>query len=80
MIADKLLLNKQLGISKAKVKDYTQLVKVRLTSLVVFSAIIGFLLASTNGVDWVQLASFAIGSFLVVGASNTINQILEKGL
>ncbi len=78
MIADKLLLSKPLGISKAKVKDYTQLVKVRLTSLVVFSAIIGFLLASTNGVDWVQLASFAIGSFLVVGASNTINQILEK--
>ncbi len=78
MIADKRLPVKQLGVSKAKVKDYVQLVKLRLTSLVVFSAIIGFFLASTNGIAWGQLLFLSLGSFLVVGASNAINQILEK--
>jgi protoheme IX farnesyltransferase len=78
MIADKGLPIKTLGISKAKVKDYTQLLKLRLTGLVVFSAIIGFFLASTQGVAWPQLFALALGSFLVVGASNAINQIIEK--
>lgn len=78
MIADKGLPIKTFGISKAKAKDYTQLVKLRLTALVVFSAVVGFLLASTQGVAWPQLVALTIGSFLVVGSSNAINQILEK--
>jgi protoheme IX farnesyltransferase len=78
MIADKGLPIKTFGISKAKVKDYTQLVKLRLTGLVVFSAVVGFILASTQGISWSQLLALTIGSFLVVGSSNAINQILEK--
>ncbi len=78
MIADKGLPTKTFGISKTKAKDYTQLVKLRLTGLVVFSAVVGFLLASTQGIAWSQLVALTIGSFLVVGSSNAINQILEK--
>lgn len=78
MIADKQLPLKPLGVSKAKVKDYTQLVKLRLTTLVVFSAVIGFFLASNSGIAWGQVFILAVGSFLVVGASNAINQIMEK--
>lgn len=78
MIADKRLPAKQVAISKAKIRDYAKLVKIRLTSLVVFSAIIGFLLGSSGNIEWLYLIYLTFSSFLVVGASNIINQIIEK--
>jgi protoheme IX farnesyltransferase len=64
---------------KAKVTDYNQLVKVRLTALVVFSAVITYLTAARgSAINWVDVIMLALGGFLVVGASNGINQIIEK--
>jgi len=62
----------------AKTADLAQLVKLRLSLLVVFSAVIGFLMAATGGVHLPTLMALAVGGFLVTGASNAINQILEK--
>jgi len=62
--------------------DFSKLIKTRLTSLVVFSASISFLIGSrANGhivwIDWVKLI---IGGFLVTSAANAFNEIIEKDL
>ncbi|MDQ3193217.1 MAG: heme o synthase [Bacteroidota bacterium] len=61
----------------AKISDYIQFIKFRLTSLVVFSAAICFAFGSTT-IDWTKLTLLVIGGFLVTGSSNGFNQILEK--
>jgi protoheme IX farnesyltransferase len=69
-------------------KDLVKLVKFRLTFLVVFSASISFLIgsqiitaANPNGViNWVNWAKLIIGGFLITGAANGFNEIIEKDL
>jgi len=65
-------------VLRVKLKDYMELVKLRLSFLVVFSSAFGFILGSVASVDWFTLLMFSIGGFLVSGASITINQIAEK--
>jgi len=60
------------------VSDYLMLIKMRLTSLVVFTALGSFLVASGFDFHWSQLIFLAIGGFGVAGASNALNQVLEK--
>lgn len=62
---------------KNKIKDYSQLAKLRLSSTVVFSALVGYLLA-VDQVDFKILFSLLIGGFMVVGSSNGFNQVYEK--
>jgi len=62
-----------------KLKDFAQLMKFRLSSLVVFSAITAFIMASIH-VDWIKVLWLTLGGFLVTGASNAFNQIIEKDL
>ena len=65
--------------SQSKTKDFAQLMKFRLSSLVVFSAITAFVMASDK-VDWFLVLMLTLGGFLVTGASNAFNQIIEKDL
>ncbi len=58
--------------------DYLVLIKMRLTTLVVFTAISSFLIASELQFTWLQILLLGIGGFGVAGASNTLNQVLEK--
>lgn len=60
------------------VGDYLVLIKMRLTSLVVFTAIASYLIASDLNFSGVHLLLLAIGGFGVAGASNALNQVLEK--
>lgn len=53
------------------------LVKFRLTMTVVFSSVVAFLIA-VDTVHWVAVLILAAGGFLVTGAANTLNQVLEK--
>jgi heme o synthase len=62
---------------KARVADFSQLVKFRLTFTVVLSAVICFLMASES-VDYTKLIALTIGGFFVVGSANGINQIIER--
>ena len=60
-----------------KLKYYSQLLKFRLTSSVVFSAIAGYLL----GIDSFSINEFLqliLGGFFVTGSANAFNQILES--
>jgi protoheme IX farnesyltransferase len=65
------------GLSKAKA--LFELTKFRLSALVTFSGIIGYCLG-TSHIDWGHLFLFALASFTITGAANTINQILERDL
>ncbi|WP_246141697.1 heme o synthase [Phaeodactylibacter luteus] len=60
-----------------KVRDYKMLVKFRLTVTVVFSSVVAFLIASQAS-DLLAVGILAAGGFLVTGAANTLNQVLEK--
>ena len=68
----------RLSYIKSKVGDYNQLIKFRLTFLVVFSSVITYLTACTGAINWFEVAMLTIGGFLVTGASNGINQVIEK--
>jgi protoheme IX farnesyltransferase len=63
---------------KSKVADYAQLVKMRLSFLVVFSAAMAYLWATNRHVDPLTIWLISIGGFLVTGAANTLNQIIER--
>jgi len=65
------------------IKDLIKLVKLRLTFLVVFSASISFLIGShVNGgsINWSNWIKLVIGGFLITGAANGFNEIIEKDL
>jgi protoheme IX farnesyltransferase len=62
-----------------KLTAYAAFFKLRLSFLVVFSAILGFLIASST-IIWLDLFLLVIGGFLVTGSSNGFNQIIEREL
>ena len=64
--------------SHSKVKDFLALAKLRLTSLVVFSAVLGYFMAATTVNFLASLAYLIIGGFLVTGSSNAFNQVIER--
>lgn len=54
------------------------LFKLRLASLVVFSAVLGYLFAVPAGeVSWAGILWLAVAGTLLTGASNALNQVLE---
>ena len=59
------------------VSDFKQLTKVGLSLSVVFSAIAGYLLG-VETVHYLVVAQLAVGGYLMVGASNAFNQVIEK--
>lgn len=61
----------------AKLKDYAALSKLRLASLVVFSALCGYLMAA-DATNWKDLILLLVGGFFVTGSSNGFNQIIER--
>ncbi len=63
----------------SKIRDYGQFIKLRLASLVVLSAAIGFVVGS-HSVDWGKMFLLILGGFLVTGSSNGFNQIIERNL
>lgn len=64
----------------SKARDYAQFIKMRLATLVVFSAAISFVIGSHGNVDWIKMLMLILGGFLVTGSSNGFNQIIEKNL
>src|SRR6187402_429066 len=67
--------------------DFSKLIKFRLTFLVVFSASISFLIGSKvvekqtgTPINWTNWAMLIAGGFLVTGAANIFNEIIEKDL
>lgn len=68
--------------------DFSKLIKFRLTFLVVFSASVSFLIGSQvpnaegiiSPIDWGNWGLLIIGGFLVTGAANCFNEVIEVDL
>lgn len=58
--------------------DVLVLVKYRLTLTVVITAILPYLVVSQGAFKWPVLLLLGIGGYLVAGAANALNQILER--
>jgi heme o synthase len=63
---------------KQKIDDYKVLVKHRLNLLVVFSAAMAYVTTVQGSINWKELLILSLGGFLVTGASNALNEVLEK--
>lgn len=61
------------------ISDFKQLTKVGLSLSVVFSAVAGYLLAADT-INYYTASLLAIGGYLMVGASNAFNQVIEKDI
>ena len=59
---------------------YVQLIKFRLSALVVFSAVIAYVMAANGIVEWKNILILILGGFLITGAANGFNQIIERDL
>jgi protoheme IX farnesyltransferase len=62
----------------SKVRDYMMLVKMSLSIMVVFSAVVSYLLAPHVQFTWPRILLIALGGFLVTGSANAVNQVVEK--
>ena len=63
---------------RQNVRDFLMLIKFRLSLTVVFSSVIAYLIAVSGGARLLDLLILTMGGFLVTGAANTLNQVLEK--
>ena len=66
-------------VLKDIITDFKQLTKVGLSISVVFTSVTGYLLA-TDVVDYSVILLLAVGGYLMVGASNAFNQVIEKDI
>ncbi|MCB0502159.1 MAG: heme o synthase [Bacteroidetes bacterium] len=64
--------------AKAKLRDYAQLTKMRLSSLVVFSAVMAYVFVLEGSIQWMNVILLGLAGWMVTAASNTINQVIEK--
>ena len=65
-------------VFSAKIKDYKELIKFRLSAMVVFSTALGFLIASPFDISWFKLIILSVSGLAITGAANAINQIIER--
>jgi len=66
-------------IIAGKVRDYMLLIKFSLSFMVVFSAVISYLLApAVVQYNWGYIILLFVGGMLVTGSANAVNQAVEK--
>jgi protoheme IX farnesyltransferase len=78
---NKCLLNKVLtkNTNVSITADFKEITKMRLAVSVVFSSVAGYFLGA-EVVDFVTVLLLAVGGYLMVGASNAFNQVIERDL
>jgi heme o synthase len=60
-------------------KDFGNLIKFKVNVIVVFTSIIGYLIASKgHDIDIFEIIGLGLGGFFTTGAAHAINQILER--
>lgn len=78
MIGEETIEARQSPLLLARVRDYVQLLKPNLSFMVVFSSVVGYLLAPGISFSWREVIILFTGGMLVTGGANIINQILER--
>lgn len=73
--------NSILGLLKSRTSAYYDLIKFRLSALVTFSAVFGYILGD-RGIDfgWSGFVGLVLGGFFISGASGAANEIMERDL
>lgn len=61
----------------ARIGAYIELLKLRLSLLVVFSSGFGYILGNVGAIDWRSFIMFCLGGFMISGSAVTLNQIAE---
>ena len=73
------VLTAEKSVLKTLFIDFKQLTKVGLSISVVFTSVAGYLLGAET-VDYSIVVLLSIGGYLMVGASNAFNQVIEKDI
>jgi protoheme IX farnesyltransferase len=60
-----------------RLSAFIELLKLRLSFLVVFSSAFGYVLGSSGAFDWKSLIMFCVGGFFISGSAVTLNQVYE---
>lgn len=63
--------------SQSLLRDIAVLFKLRLTFLVLISAVLGYFMG-TSVADWTTLLALCFGGLLLTGGSNGMNQVIER--
>ena len=73
--------NSFVSLLKSRLSAYSDLIKFRLSALVTFSAVFGYILGD-RGIDfgWSGFIGLVLGGFLISGASGAANEIMERDL
>ncbi|MGA2175730.1 MAG: heme o synthase [Verrucomicrobiota bacterium] len=56
----------------------SELFKMRLTTLVLLTTLVGFYLGSSGPVSWVLMVNLLLGTALLAGGASALNQLLER--
>jgi heme o synthase len=65
-------------VIRQKIADYKLLVKFGLNIVVVFSAVTSYLTTIKGAIDWGAVFALSLGGFLITGAANALNEVLER--
>jgi protoheme IX farnesyltransferase len=63
---------------QARLADYVELLRLRVSLLVLFTVAVGAILASTGAPEAAQLVHVLLGTALVAGGASALNQLLER--
>ena len=66
------------AVARGSAADYVELLKPRITTMVMLTALVGFVMGSRGGVDLARLASVLAGTGLVAAGASTLNMLLER--
>lgn len=66
------------SIIMEKLGAYVALLKFKLSLLVALSGVFGYVMAAGSSFTWLGTLVVGFGALLVTGASNTLNQVIEK--
>ena len=65
---------------KGKMADYLELTKPRVTFMVLVSVLAGFYLGARDSINWILLLNAMLGTWLVAGGTNALNQLIERDI
>ena len=71
-------LNEVIVAEKGWVAVYSDLIKARLTLLVVLTTLVGFYLGSANSVKYLLMIHAVLGTAMVASGAAALNQLLER--
>jgi protoheme IX farnesyltransferase len=67
-------------VEKSRLSVFCELIKARLTLLVLLTTLVGFYMAGQGPVDWLLMFHTVFGTALVASGAAALNQVLERHL